>query len=1097
MTNISFLLQRMRHYWQLFVTLALGVILATALLATGPILIDTVIAIGLRGTLNDPEPLTANLRLFAQAEAKTAVFRTYNDGINNFIQSRFDTKLSQIIPSGGTRYLHPWNETSPIARQRVNLRFYGTSDAQLLEKATFVAGAWPTRTDLGGQTAVVVISETMARAYALDVGDQLPLSLRQNDDAPSFWLEVGGIIRPLDSQDPFWFGNLSPLLPQSDARYDSQFSVLIPQAAFFPLAESWFAPSDASLEWFVLLNSTQISTADVPALQALLRQFEEANWDIGDTGVHIDTQLLTTLDDFTSQATAVRTPLLALTATVVLLALYYVTMASALTLQQVEREFAVLRGRGASGWQLVQLQMLEGGLISAVALISGPGLAWIFVTILALIGPLADVAFVEQSTWVARLPAAAWLAAAVGGLACIMSLLLPLPNLLRRTIVSHQSQLSRTNQQPWWQKYYLDVFILLIGLVLLWRLQTTGSIIGGTQEQPRVDWLLLLSPIALMLGAATILLRVFPALLSLGAELTSRGRGLPAALAMWQAARNPTHVARLVLLLTLAMAMGLFSTGLNRALDRNEQDRSRYAAGADLWVQNGDIDTVAVLPTAAGITETAVSWRKEGSLTTRIGTTNPRFDVLAVEPNSFTAISEFRDDFATEPLPALMQQLAFPDSEPLPTLPDQPNKIGIWLRIAPNIAVGLRYQMKVRTAQNEYLSLSLRPVADEPSDETISEPIWAYYEARLPALAAPHYPLQVHSIWIQSRHATFSPMEPIGFDDLTAVSPAGTATIVDSFEQQHSWQATTPEFRVGLQNDAPRSGDSYLLWDDIELRQNRWFGVSQAPILSDTPLPALVSQAFANTADLQEGSLVSTWVDSVPTNFEIVGIVNHFPTMYEEKDAGFLVTTYHPLLTHLNSGREVSNASNEIFAQTSEESDATTVLAGIATLYTGRTTIEAAETIRREIKADPLALGLRSVTLFGYVITAVLSLAGFGVHFYMSARQRELIFGVLRALGLSPKQLYRLLLWEQIVLIFSGLTLGTGLGYLLNQLTLPGLPINLGGRPPVPPFLVETDWLGIGQLYLLLTIAFLLLLAFVVYLLRQSQLHRVLRVGEE
>jgi ABC-type antimicrobial peptide transport system permease subunit len=144
-----------------------------------------------------------------------------------------------------------------------------------------------------------------------------------------------------------------------------------------------------------------------------------------------------------------------------------------------------------------------------------------------------------------------------------------------------------------------------------------------------------------------------------------------------------------------------------------------------------------------------------------------------------------------------------------------------------------------------------------------------------------------------------------------------------------------------------------------------------------------------------------------------------------------------------------------------------------------------------------MALGLRSVTFFGYILTTLLSLVGFATYFYMSARQRETAYGVLRSIGMSPGQLYGALVLEQVALILAGLAIGTILGVVLNRITLPGLPITFGDRPPTPPFLVRDDWLAVGRIYLTLAIAFFISLGIATALLWRTQLHRVLRVGEE
>ena len=142
-------------------------------------------------------------------------------------------------------------------------------------------------------------------------------------------------------------------------------------------------------------------------------------------------------------------------------------------------------------------------------------------------------------------------------------------------------------------------------------------------------------------------------------------------------------------------------------------------------------------------------------------------------------------------------------------------------------------------------------------------------------------------------------------------------------------------------------------------------------------------------------------------------------------------------------------------------------------------------------------LGLRSVTLLAYILTTVLSLVGFATHFYMNARLRETQFGILRSLGLSRGQLYGWLLLEQIIMILAGLTLGTLLGMLLNQLILSGLPISFGDRLAIPPFMPLENWTAVIKLYLTLLTAFITTLGIATGVLWRSNIHRALRIGQE
>jgi predicted lysophospholipase L1 biosynthesis ABC-type transport system permease subunit len=89
------------------------------------------------------------------------------------------------------------------------------------------------------------------------------------------------------------------------------------------------------------------------------------------------------------------------------------------------------------------------------------------------------------------------------------------------------------------------------------------------------------------------------------------------------------------------------------------------------------------------------------------------------------------------------------------------------------------------------------------------------------------------------------------------------------------------------------------------------------------------------------------------------------------------------------------------------------------------------------------------------------------------------------------------LVLEQIVLILLGLALGTALGAMLNEVTLPGLPLVLGDQLPIPPFLTYDDWLAVGRITLILVVAFLVSLGVATAFLWRARIHRVLRIGEE
>jgi hypothetical protein len=468
----------------------------------------------------------------------------------------------------------------------------------------------------------------------------------------------------------------------------------------------------------------------------------------------------------------------------------------------------------------------------------------------------------------------------------------------------------------------------------------------------------------------------------------------------------------------------------------------------------------------------------------------------------------------------LLNELIVEDTQAQPVipLPGKPARFGFWLWSAPDEGsempgfastfvgdsnldrVGL--EAKLRTAQGEIISL--KPVAAESGGYPAGG--WRYFEAEVPRLPEDGYPLSLESIWLRNRTRTaggfggplFASMA-LAIEELTVVdAESGRKQVADDLEDaQAAWRLGPFESIVRLDGSVAHAGQSSLKLL-LDLGPSEIVSLKLAtPATQALPLPALVSPAFLGSTESQVGDVVSVSIDSQPVQLRLVGQVNYFPTLYEDLNAGYVVTNRDALLAHMNKVFNQAFNTNEALLALREDVPAESVTAAALAALPGLSQALEAETVRKNIKADPMALGLRSVTFFGYILTTLLSLVGFATYFYMSARQREAAYGVLRSIGMSPGQLYGALVLEQVALILAGLAIGTILGVVLNRITLPGLPITFGDRPPTPPFLVRDDWLAVGRIYLTLAIAFFISLGVATALLWRTQLHQVLRVGEE
>jgi ABC-type antimicrobial peptide transport system permease subunit len=173
------------------------------------------------------------------------------------------------------------------------------------------------------------------------------------------------------------------------------------------------------------------------------------------------------------------------------------------------------------------------------------------------------------------------------------------------------------------------------------------------------------------------------------------------------------------------------------------------------------------------------------------------------------------------------------------------------------------------------------------------------------------------------------------------------------------------------------------------------------------------------------------------------------------------------------------------------------VLAELDTPQFGGTTAEARSQRATALLNDPVALGVIGALLLGAVSAAGFALIGFMVSAGVTARERTTEFALLRAMGVSPRQLFGWLSLENAFLLAIGLVAGSLLGVGLAWLVLPFITLTQQATAVVPEVQVQIPWGLLGLLYVLALAALVLTIALLSGLLRRMGLAGALRLGEE
>ncbi|MER3485795.1 MAG: ABC transporter permease, partial [Chloroflexota bacterium] len=222
---------------------------------------------------------------------------------------------------------------------------------------------------------------------------------------------------------------------------------------------------------------------------------------------------------------------------------------------------------------------------------------------------------------------------------------------------------------------------------------------------------------------------------------------------------------------------------------------------------------------------------------------------------------------------------------------------------------------------------------------------------------------------------------------------------------------------------------------------------------------AITTPAFLARYQLNIGDTVQLVFGNKIVDFRIVEVADYFPTLYPEKGDFFVANLDY------------------LYDQTGLQPY--DVWVKVDPNYRSQDIVEAMEKNGIRIvrirdsrvqvnvgRLDPQRTGLFGVLSIGFIVAALLTVLGFFLYAFLSFQKRMLQMGILRAMGLSVRQLFALLMFEQIYLIALGIAFGTGLGVLTGNLFIPFLQVSSDAATfTTPKFVVQTAWADIEKIY--------------------------------
>ncbi len=518
-----------------------------------------------------------------------------------------------------------------------------------------VAGQYPQPTPTGAADYVVqaLASEDMAIAFGVQIGERYFVR-DENVDIP---VDVVGFWRPLDPAAAYWEAQREKWLfvhPESYSR-------LIGQLVTDELR---------NCRWAIVVDGARLHSNDV---NGLTRRIDE----VAKRAATLlpRTQLvaspLEALQRYRESTPLLTYLLYAFSVPILGLILAFVSLVAELFVGQQRSEIAVLRSRGASAAQAVWMVALQGILLGLVALTIGVFLGeWI-----AQATGQAH-SFLRFSAGgdlrVEMTPVAGGYGLLGIGLLLFVQVLIPGLGAASNTIITYRQERARFLRPPWWQRLWLDLFLLLPAGYGFWilTLQSRRALSEAANvPDPLRNPLLLLVPAVGILAVALFTLRLVPRLMALLARGLQRTKSVGMLMAARYLARSPAFYSAPLVLLVLTLGLAAFTASLARTLDVHLEKQIYYQVGADLQVHElgntfvgeakdavytfGPLEEHLTLDGVRAVTRVG---RYRASALTGRGAADGVF--LGIDRLTFPSVVRWQDDFASLPLGALMNILA-------------------------------------------------------------------------------------------------------------------------------------------------------------------------------------------------------------------------------------------------------------------------------------------------------------------------------------------------------------------------------------------------------------------------------------------------------
>lgn len=272
--------------------------------------------------------------------------------------------------------------------------------------------------------------------------------------------------------------------------------------------------------------------------------------------------------------------------------------------------------------------------------------------------------------------------------------------------------------------------------------------------------------------------------------------------------------------------------------------------------------------------------------------------------------------------------------------------------------------------------------------------------------------------------------------------------------------------------------------------------------LSDFQSGAIIFSSMAEAYGIELGDELNiSWRGNSAIPVTVIAIVDYWPglnpneTSRDEGGARLLKS-----FCILNYNYVYSNTTlepYEVWLKLSEDATSEELYADLEAKRFPIEILKDSSQMMIEEKNSPTLQGMNGGLTLGFIITMIMAIIGFLIYWILSIKGRTLQFGILRAMGMTMREIIGMLAYEQILVSLVSIAMAFVIGGITSDIFVPLFQNMYAVRDQIPPFVVSASGSDYVKIYALIVIMLGGGFAILGSIIKKININKALKLGED